>query len=64
MMRGSTPTTADDTILAKGSSPCADTADSDATRIAAEPSFNPEEFPAVTLPPSFLNAGRSLVKPL
>ena len=35
------------------------TASSEAIIVAAAPSFNPEEFPAVTLPPSFLKAGRN-----
>ena len=30
--------------------------------MAAAPSFNPEEFPAVTLPPSFLKAALNLPK--
>ena len=35
-------------------------ASSEAMIVAAAPSFKPEEFPAVTLPPSFLKAGRNL----
>jgi hypothetical protein len=32
------------------------------TSTAAAPSFNPDEFPAVTVPPSFLKAGLSLAR--
>ena len=57
MIRGSTPTIAEATILAFGLKPYKLMADSEAKNMAAEPSFKPAAFPAVTLPPSFLKAG-------
>ena len=60
MILGSTPATAAETILANGSNVFVRTASSEAIRSAAAPSFNPDEFPAVTLP-SFLN---TVLKPL
>jgi len=62
MILGSTPTTAELTILAKGLRLYFFTASPDAIIVAAAPSFNPEEFPAVTLP-SFLKAALSLANP-
>ena len=62
MMRGGTPTTAEETILAKGSRPCWPMPCSLAIRRAAAPSFNPLALPAVTVPTSFRKAGRSLAK--
>ena len=61
---GSTPTTAELTIRAKGFKLYFFTASSDAIMVAAAPSFNPELFPAVTLPVSFLNAGLKLLEHL
>ena len=58
IMRGSTPTTAELTILAVGFKLYFFTASSEAKSMAAAPSFNPEAFPAVTVP-SFLKAVRS-----
>ena len=62
MMRGSTPTTAELTIFAKGFKLYFLTASAEATNTAAAPSFKPDEFPAVTLP-SFRNAPRNLIRP-
>ena len=59
MMRGSTPATAAEMILAIGWSLCARTPSSLANNNAAAPSLSPEALPAVTLP-SFLKAGRKL----
>ena len=56
---GSTPTTAELTILAIGFKLYFFTASSEAISVAAAPSFNPEALPAVTLPPSFLKAERN-----
>ena len=56
---GSTPTTALEIIFANGFKLYFFTASSLAKIMAAAPSFKPEEFPAVTLPPSFLKAGLS-----
>ena len=60
MILGSTPTTAELTILANGFKLYFFTASSDAIIVAAAPSFNPDEFPAVTLPPSALKAPLNL----
>ena len=62
MILGSTPTTAELTIRANGFRLYFFTASSDAMIVAQAPSFNPDAFPAVTLP-SFLKAGRSLDNP-
>ena len=62
MILGSTPTTAELTILAIGLRLFSFNPFSDAKSIAAAPSFNPDALPAVTLPPSFLNAVRSFDK--
>mmetsp|Transcript_39174 Transcript_39174/g.101311 ORF Transcript_39174/g.101311 Transcript_39174/m.101311 type:complete len:288 (+) Transcript_39174:65-928(+) len=59
---GSTPALAKEQILASGTSPRALAFASDMTRHSAAPSLMPEAFPAVTLPPCFLNAGLSLPK--
>ena len=59
---GSTPTTAELTIRANGFKLYFFTASSDAIIVAAAPSFNPDAFPAVTLP-SFWKAGRNLDNP-
>ena len=59
MIRGSTPTTEEVTIFAKGLRLYCSTASPEATITVAAPSFNPEAFPAVT-DPSFLKAGRNL----
>ena len=53
MILGSTPAIADETILAFGCNWFLLMASSEPISIAAAPSFNPEEFPAVTEPPSF-----------
>ena len=60
IIRGSTPATADDTILAFGVRLFLVAASAEASKMAPAPSFNPDAFPAVTVPPSFLNAGLSL----
>ena len=62
MMRGSTPTTADETIRAFGVSEYFFIASSDASNNAAAPSFNPDALPAVTVP-SFLKLGFNFDKP-
>ena len=59
---GSTPTTAELTIRANGFKLYFLTASSDAIMVATAPSFNPDAFPAVTLP-SFLKAARNLANP-
>ena len=56
-MEGSTPATEAATIRASGVNPCFVQASEDANNKAAAPSFNPEEFPAVTVP-VFVKAGR------
>ncbi len=61
---GSTPTTAEHTIRASGFKLYFFTASSEAIIVAAAPSFKPEAFPAVTLPPSFLKAGRNFAESL
>ena len=60
MMRGSTPTTALVTISANGVSPCRSMPAWLARSRAQAPSLRPLLLPAVTLPPSFRKAGRSL----
>jgi hypothetical protein len=57
--RGSTPPVAYPVIRAIGVSPCALANASEATTSALEPSLSPGAFPAVTVPPSFRNAGLS-----
>ena len=47
---GSTPTEAQDTILANGSIDFFSTSSKEANNKAAAPSFIPEEFPGVTVP--------------
>ena len=60
IVAGSTPATADATILAIGRRPSSRALASDVTSTAAAPSLMPDEFPAVTEPvPSRLNAGFS-----
>ena len=59
---GSTPATAAETILAIGFILFLLIASSPAINKATAPSFKPEAFPAVTEPPSFLNAGLSFPK--
>ena len=59
---GSTPATAELTILAKGLRLCFSTASLLAIKSATAPSFKPELFPAVT-EPSFLNAARKPPSP-
>ena len=56
---GSTPAMAEETILANGVSLSLIIASSLPINKAAAPSFKPDEFPAVTEPPSFLKAGLS-----
>ena len=60
MIRGSTPATAALTIRAIGFRLWFFTPDSEAINKAAAPSFNPDAFPAVTVP-SFLKAGFKLL---
>ena len=48
MMLGSSPTTPQETILERGSSPSASALDADLTTTAAAPSTTPDAFPAVT----------------
>ena len=60
-MRGSTPATAEPTILTNGFNLYSLIALLDAINNAAAPSFNPDELPAVT-EPSFLKAGLKLPK--
>ncbi len=56
MILGSTPTTAELTILALGCKLYFLTASSDATMTAADPSLRPLALPAVTDPPSLNTA--------
>ena len=49
-MRGSTPATAEETILASGLKLFRFTESSEDKSNATAPSFNPDEFPAVTVP--------------
>ena len=58
MMRGSTPTTAEDTMRVFGVRSKRAAASSEASRSAHAPSLMPEALPAVTVPPS-RKAGRS-----
>ena len=60
MIAGSQPATAIDTILARGLRPSASAFSADIRTIAAAPSVNCEEVPAVTVPPLGLKAGRNL----
>src|SRR6185503_7936153 len=57
--RGSTPDTACATIFAIGSTPSSRARRSDVTTTADAPSFTLGALPAVTVPPSLLNAGLS-----
>ena len=59
---GSTPITAELTIFAMGLRLFSVTPFSEANNIAAAPSFKPDAFPAVTVPPSFLKAVLSFDK--
>ncbi len=61
MIRGSTPTTAEATILTIGVRLCCFIALSEATITAAAPSLSPLALPAVTVP-SFLNAVLNLAR--
>ena len=56
------PTTALETILAFGVNPNSLIAFSEANKLTAAPSFNPEAFPAVTVP-SFLKTVLNFDKP-
>ena len=59
MIAGSTPATAVETTRASGRRPRDRASSASTTSVAAAPSLIPDEFPAVTDPPS-RNAGRSL----
>ena len=56
---GASPLTACPTTRAIGVRPRASARSAAMTTTAAAPSFTPGAFPAVTVPPSFLKAGRS-----
>ena len=60
MIFGSTPPRAPATHVAIGLTPSSLAFSSLITTTAAAPSLIPEELPAVTKPPSFLNAGFNL----
>ena len=59
MTAGSTPATAVESTRAIGRSPSARARSASTTSTAEAPSLMPDEFPAVTEPPSGRNAGRS-----
>jgi hypothetical protein len=62
MISGEIPTVAVETILAIGFRARWEATAADMSSTAAAPSFRPDAFPAVTVPPSVLKAGLSFAR--